>query len=259
MGERLDRGGEIVRAVLLGSGGWIPTSHRETCCLMIKEDGYALLMDAGTGVRHLVERPELLDDAHELNVVLTHFHLDHIVGLSYLPAIAGGRPVRIWAPGERLYDTRSATILERVLGAPVFALSLDEVASAVTEIGARDFEIGPFSVASRAQEAHSHPTLAFRLGDWLTYCTDTAFDPENAAFAHGAARLLHEAWHPTATTDDRTHSAAGEAGRVAAEAGVHDLILIHINPGLSDESELLGFATKEFPAATVGHDLLALN
>jgi len=38
-------------------------------------------------VRRLAgEHSDLLDGATRLDVLLTHFHLDHVCGLSYLPA-----------------------------------------------------------------------------------------------------------------------------------------------------------------------------
>ena len=64
----------------------------------------------------------------------------------------------------------------------------------------------------------------------LTYCTDTAPDPGNVDFAAGSQVLLHDAWYAQETSDDGNHSAGGDAGRIAREAGVERLMLIHINP-----------------------------
>jgi hypothetical protein len=39
-----------MNGLLLGSGGWIPTTKRETCFAFIREGSHFLLIDAGTGV-----------------------------------------------------------------------------------------------------------------------------------------------------------------------------------------------------------------
>jgi ribonuclease BN (tRNA processing enzyme) len=244
-------------ALLLGSGGWIPTSRRETCCAYLREGDHVLLLDAGTGVQRLVEDPVLLADAESLDIVLTHFHLDHVTGLSYLPALPV-RP-RLWGPGRALTGTPTAAILGRLFGSPLFAATLDEVTAEVKEVPPTPFETGPFPVSTRVQRLHTDPTLALRIGDELTYCTDTAADPDNADFARGSALLLHEAWYAEDSTDDETHSAAGEAARIARDAGVERLMLIHVNPLERSDEQLLAAARAEFPNAAVGEDLAPLT
>jgi ribonuclease BN (tRNA processing enzyme) len=243
------------RLVLLGSGGWIPTSRRETCCAYLRNGDAVLLIDAGTGVQRLVEHPDLLEGVGRLDIVLTHFHLDHVAGLSYLPAL----PLRpaLWGPGELLTGTATALILDRLFGSPLFAATLEELAD-VQDLPSGDTQVGPFPVATRVQRLHTDPTLALRIGDDLTYCTDTASDPDNAAFARASRLLLHEAWYAQPETDDQTHSAAGEAGRIAAAAEVERLVLIHVSPLSPSDEELARAAQAEFPRSSVGQDLASL-
>jgi ribonuclease BN (tRNA processing enzyme) len=244
-----------MKALLLGSGGWIPTSRRETCTAYLRDGDSVLLLDAGSGVRRLVEDPGLLDGVERFDIVLTHFHLDHVVGLAYLPALPV-EPV-LWGAGQRLNSVRTIAILERLLGSPLFGARPAELAAAVREIPDGEFEAGAWTIGSRVQRLHTDPTLALRIGD-LTYCTDTAADPENVAFARGSRVLCHEAWYASASTEDGTHSAAGEAGEIANEAEVDKLVLIHVNPLQSSDDALLAPASDAFGAATVGEDLAPL-
>jgi ribonuclease BN (tRNA processing enzyme) len=216
-----------------------------------------LLIDAGTGVQRLVEDPELLEGVGSVDIVLTHFHLDHVAGLSYLPALPA-RPT-IWGPGQTLVGAPTAEILDRLFGSPLFGAVLSEIAAAVHEIPVEAFEVGSFAISSRVQRLHTDPTLALRIGDALAYCTDTAADPGNADFAAGSRLLLHEAWYAEASTDDETHTAAGEAGRIARDAGVDRLVLIHVNPLQRSDDELAAAARAEFPEASVGQDLVPLG
>ena len=246
----------MASALLLGSGGWIPTSRRETCSAYLRDGDHVLVIDAGTGIHRLIENPQLLEGAKHLDLVLTHFHLDHTAGLSYLPAL----PLEavVWGPGQLNYGTATEEILGRLLGSPLFASTPADLTAGVREIPAEPFEVGPFELRSRTQRLHPDPTLALRIGDTLAYCTDTAADSGNVEFAAGSRVLCHEAWYAQDTTDDETHSAAGEAGRIAAAAGVEQLVLIHVSPLLASDDELAAPARDVFENAAVGEDLVPL-
>jgi ribonuclease BN (tRNA processing enzyme) len=247
-----------MEVLLLGSGGWIPTRRRETCAAFLRQGPHVLLIDAGTGIQRLVERPELLAGAESVDILLTHFHLDHVVGLSYLPALPIADVVTVWGPGELLADIATRAVLERLLSPPLFSAPLNVVAGVVREIPAQEFAVGPFPIATRIQRFHLEPTLALRCGDSFTYCTDTAPDPENVGFAAGSRVLLHEAWYAQVSSDDGNHSAGGDAGRIARQAGVERLVLIHVNPLQESDEELVASAESEFPGARVGVDLAAI-
>ncbi len=244
--------------VLLGSGGWLPTSRRETCCALFRDGAKALLVDAGTGISRLLEHPELIAGVERLEIVLTHFHLDHVIGLSYLPALPLPAPPALWGPGRRLYDTPTEAVLGRLLGSPLFGLAPRDLLAAVREVPEGPFSAAGIEVDTRTQRRHAHPTVALRIGDVATYCTDTAFDPENAPFAEGTGVLLHEAWHALDSCEDTGHTAAGEAARLAELAGVGALVLIHVNPLLDDETALEHAARARFEASTVGCDLASV-
>ena len=67
-----------MRLSLLGTTGYHPNQRRHTACLMIPEMG--IVLDAGTGMyrvgQHLC--------TSNLDIFLTHAHLDHIAGLPML-------------------------------------------------------------------------------------------------------------------------------------------------------------------------------
>ena len=244
---------------LLGSGGWIPTKRRATCCALVRNDDRALVIDAGTGLAHLVEHPDLLEGVRELDIVLTHFHLDHVVGLAYLPALPTATPPRLHGPGAWLYDLPTEQVVADLVGPPFFPASIASMVSSVEEVSEAGLSLGSLAVRVRAQRRHPHPTLALRVGDELTYCTDTAFDPDNAGFASGSRVLAHEAWFTEdEPRDEGGHSSARQAGLTASAAGVAQLVLIHVRPG-ADEKRLLHEAHGAFAHAAVGEDLMRLG
>jgi ribonuclease BN (tRNA processing enzyme) len=208
----------------------------------------------------LVGEPELLDGVERIDVCLSHFHLDHVVGLSYLPAVPPHIERFIWGPGAALYEASTATILEHLIGPPMFGLTLDRVASRTSDLPLGESEIGPFTVITRDQQMHPQPSVALRVGDELTYCTDTGYDPNNARFAAECRHLLHEAFWPEHPVDN-WHSTAAQAARIAEGAAVVRLTLVHINP-LSDSATdrlLHDQSSQIFTRSHVGTDLAVLE
>ena len=214
------------------------------------------MIDAGTGLRRLVTDPALLESVRSIDLVLTHFHLDHVVGLSYLPAITP--PVTVHGPGAALYGQPTRTVLGRLLGAPLFAAPLDALVAGVEELGPGELALGPFTGRVRAQRRHPHPVLGLRLGDELAYCTDTGHDPGTVAFAAGVRTLCHDAWSHAGCPSTGAHSTAGDAARLGREAGAREVILIHPDPTLPDDAPLLAEARAEHPGARLGEDGLVL-
>ena len=197
-------------ALLLGSGGWIPTPERATCSALLREDDRAFVIDAGTRISHLITMPGLLEGVSTIDIVLTHFHLDHVVGLAYLPTLSVSDPPRVHGPGEWLYSTPTAEIL--VASSHHRCSRSGGDASRVGEIEAGGLALGPFEPDPGPATPHgSHPGL--RIGDELTYCTDTAYDEDNAKFAAGSRILAHEAWWTQdAPREEASHSAASASG-----------------------------------------------
>ena len=76
-----------MRLVLLGTGGYHPSAHRHTACLVVPELGIAI--DAGSAMfrlRHYIQTPTL-------DIFLSHAHLDHVVGLTFLLSLLHERPL----------------------------------------------------------------------------------------------------------------------------------------------------------------------
>lgn len=235
----------------------MPTDRRETACALIRDGSEALLIDAGTGARRLATDEKLLSGVERLHVVLTHFHLDHIIGLFYVAAVDA--EVEVWAAGEALEGTATATLIDRLLGAPFAPASFADRFADAHELGGKPTRIGRWQLRTRIQRLHANPTLALRIEDAVVWCTDTAYDGANADFARGARLLFHEAFYAADETDDPGHSAAGEAARLATAADVEQLVLIHVNPVLDDEAALLRHAVPRFGATVVARDGLEVR
>jgi ribonuclease BN (tRNA processing enzyme) len=246
-----------VNVRILGSGGGAPSGVRETACYLIRDGGRALLVDVGTGARRLLGDPRLLDGVEELQIVLTHFHLDHVCGLTYLPSL--GVAATIWAPGRWLYDRDAARILEPLRRPPI--APTDQTRSLpVRELRDGVQEIGGFRVRASAQPHHWSPSAGLRVDDGLALITDTPYEPSSAPLADGVPLLLHEAWSSSAAPVYAEHDATGaDAARVAGEAGAQRLILIHLSPHLADHAPVLADAAAGFDRVELGTDEAVLG
>jgi ribonuclease BN (tRNA processing enzyme) len=190
-------------------------------------------------------------------VLLTHFHLDHVCGLTYLPMI--GRDVTIWGPGTWLYGRPTATILAPLMQPPIAATDISRT-YAISELRAGEQSIAGLRVRANPQPRHWAPTAGLRIEDAIAVITDTPYEPTSPDLAANVEHLLHEAWSSSAAPmyPERDATAA-DAARVAAEARATALTLIHINPRLPDLSILLDDARAIFDYVDIAEDEMNLS
>jgi ribonuclease BN (tRNA processing enzyme) len=241
---------------ILGGGGWFPAHGRQTACALLRRGETAVLIDAGTGVGRLVVQPSLLDGISRLDIVLTHFHLDHVAGLAYLPAaLRACEQKTVWGPGKLLYGTSTRALLETVSHEPFHPVPLEDQAIDVRDLPDREIDFGGIRMTVRRQDRHSVPSLGLRFGDELAWITDTAYDADSAAFARGCRALAHEAWYTAGNPrHPEIHSSAAQAAHVAAEAGIDRLLLMHLPPFELELYDLLAEARLEVPDAIIADD-----
>lgn len=246
----------VMKLVLLGTGGYYPNERRHTACLMLPEIG--VVLDAGTGV-HRVRNYCTTD---RLDIFLTHVHLDHVIGLTYLldvlPPDVLGRTT-VYAEAEKL-----AVVREHLFAEALFPV-------------APGFQLGPLREKNPLADGGSlthfrleHPggVRGFRL-QWPTrsmaYVTDTtaAADADYVAKIRGVDLLVHEAYF----ADDEPqlasltgHSCVARVAEVAAAAQVGRLVLVHINPRLGRDDELdLDDPRRVFKNTEIGVDRMEVE
>jgi ribonuclease BN (tRNA processing enzyme) len=245
----------LERLIILGGGGWFPAHGRHTACALLRNGDAAIMIDAGTGVGRFVEQPELLAGVDRLDILLTHFHLDHVAGLAYLPALELCRETTVWGPGKRLYGTTTASLLERLSNEPFHPVPLSVQDIQVRDLPPDELELAGVRIDMRRQDRHTAPSLAFRFDDLLTWITDTAYDESSAGFAEGCRLLAHEAWFTTEEPRNPTiHASATQAAEVAVAADTDQLLLIHAPPFEASVEELALEAQMTFPRSLLAHD-----
>lgn len=246
------------RLVLLGTkggpairpGGPWPTST------LLELGGRTVVVDCGLGVTRGVTDAGLSLKALDL-VFITHLHSDHVLELGPLLHTAWtaglATPVTLFGPvGLNRYWQSFVQALEfdieiRIVdeGRPDLRKMVEVVEFGEGEV----FSDGDLSVTALRVD-HPPVTECFALrfehqGTSIVFSADTAFFPPLADFARGADILLHEAMleegveRLVARTGNgarlrehlmASHSLAGEAGTIAARAGVGRLVLNHLIP-----------------------------
>lgn len=231
----------------------MPTAQRHTCCYCAEIGSSLFLFDLGTGVCRFAEQAgqRILEKYDDINILLSHYHLDHIIGLIFLPACFQGKNVRILAPGKPLYPQTAAETLKGLVRPPYFSLPLDQfpMELQVTDIVPGKQDINKHCLES-IQQPHSDPSLGFKIDNTLAYITDTRCNEETAAFIQETRVVLHEVWFDTQDFNQLSlehkispaghnplaeHSDIDSVTRMIADASVEFLIPIHLNPTYSEE------------------------
>lgn len=263
-----------IRITTLGSMGWIPVRRRQTCCYAMEYRDRLIVLDAGTGLARFMEPrgQAVLNRYDTIYLLLSHFHLDHIAGLIYLPAIFREKTVHIAAPGQPVYPCSGKDSLAMLIRPPYFSRPLDDFP---LSLHFRDLQIGMNDLDGIAVETilqpHSDPSLGIKIGQAVCYLTDTPCREASLDFCRGARLLLHEAWldeqdHHELETRQSTsiearktlisHSHAAAVADLASKADVDSLLLIHLNPAY-DDSRLMDmeqFCRHIFPASRLARD-----
>ncbi len=255
---------------MLGSGGWIPTARRQTTCAMLSFPDALFIFDAGTGISRLLEerfRGEL-EGERPVHLFLSHYHLDHIIGLFYLPAMFSGRTVHLHPPARDITGVDALETVAAVISKPYNPHDLEDmpVDIRVEALAAGGHQLAGRRVSVRRQ-IHADPSAGFRIDDLLVFATDTAMDPGTVPFAEGVSLLVHEAWIDGAEEDDPetehiareayvAHTSARQAAQLAAEAAVGRLVLSHLSPVRGDayHAQMLESARRLFPQALIMED-----
>jgi ribonuclease BN (tRNA processing enzyme) len=244
-----------MKLVLLGTGGYFPTSRRHTACLMLPEIG--VVLDAGTGMCGLFKQLQ----TDRLDIFLTHAHLDHIAGLTYLLLLPSALAGRTTVHGDA---AKLAAVREHLFAEPIFPV-----------LPAFQWEPlnGPQPLPNGGTLSYFplvHPggSLAFRL-DWpghsMAYVTDTTAvaGAPYVEFIRGVNLLVHEAYFPTDKDNLPAitgHSSLASAAALAAEAGVGRVVLTHIDPRQETDAEFdTAAAQRIFQNLELGIDGLELE
>lgn len=247
-----------MKVTFWGTRGSIPTVTKDTTryggntpCVTIENGEHILILDAGSGIRALSESG-ILEKYGEINILLTHLHMDHIQGLGFFkPFFVPGRKIKLWGPKgpTHLFDR-----LNRYLSPPLFPVRIRDFRCdlGILDIPVDDFELGSFTISSD-YICHPGPTLGIRVsngGKTVAYIPDhepaiaSKKFPDTGQWTSGynvakdADLLIHDAQF----TDEEYkrsvgwgHSSYSHVLSFADMTGASKLALFHHDPAHSDD------------------------
>ena len=235
------------RVTIWGVRGSAPRPSRScmeyggnTVCTALKHDGHTVILDAGMGLAPLGQALAERKDIKRLDILLSHPHLDHVLGLfSFQPLFDPDMEIHLYG-GEGL-----AKHLETLFGPPFWPVGIRDVPARLEfhEIQPGDcFGLDGLSVSTIAGN-HPGGSILYRLdggGNRLTYALDCEAQeeilPALGEFAQGSDLLI---WDAAFTRLDlrpgwghSTWAQGLELGR-AAKAG--QVLMTHYSWDYSDE------------------------
>jgi len=249
-----------VNVVLRGVRGSLPSPRPETAryggntsCVEVRAvPGCVTVLDAGTGIQAVDGKASELV---RVDVLLTHLHMDHIVGLGFFPPLyQPGLEVHLWGPPSATQSLHAR--LSRYLSPPLFPVRLRDLPC---RLELHDAPRGPFELPGLAVTAdlvcHPGPTLGYRLqgdgGGVLAYLSDhepalgqgAVTGPPAWTSGYDLAQRADVLIHDAQYTDEEYashigwgHSSIGHALAFAELTGVGCLIPFHHDPGHEDEA-----------------------
>jgi ribonuclease Z len=221
----------------LGTAGYHPGEVRHTSCYYLPEIGLAL--DAGSGLFRL--KP-LIDRPH-IDIVLSHAHLDHVMGLTFLLSLTGCTPlerVRVHAAAEHL-----RTVQEHLLSPGLFPVKPPIEWRPLPEDGS-PLQLADGQLRHLRLTQHPGHSTAYRLDlhhRSLAYVTDTICGPEASyrSLIERVDLLIHECNFPDSQKELALmtgHSWLSEVLGLAHTCRVKQLALTHFSPFADPDNPL---------------------
>jgi ribonuclease BN (tRNA processing enzyme) len=239
-----------LKITFLGTNGWYDTETGNTVCVLVETETEYLILDAGNGFykidRHITTRKPI-------HLFLSHFHLDHIVGLHILNKFHFPQGINIYGVSLKKYLT---AIIRQPFTAPIKALK--------TPVRLHELQPKmslPFPVAYK-KLLHVSPCYGYRFrleNKTIAYCTDTGICKNLYLLAREADLLIAECGYLSGQSEPGwPHLNPESAAQVAREARVKRLALIHFDASLyktlKDRTRAEGAARKIFPKTQAAWD-----
>ncbi len=244
------------------------------CASVALSEEESLIIDAGTGIRKLGEK--LLKEGEErpltLHMFLTHFHLDHIIGIPFFkPLYSPHAALTFYAPAQ---PEETEKYLSNIMAERFFPIDFKETQSRkiFKEAPEKDFSLGEIRISSCPLH-HPQGSIAYKIKAGrgsIVFATDTehpekGIDRRLVGFAEGADVLVYDAmFTPEEYEAGRKgwgHSTWREGTKIARAAGVKTLYLSHFNFIHTDGQidEILSLAQREFPHTRAAREELVVD
>jgi len=213
---------------------------------------FYVVLDAGSGFSKL---DRYIEPDKPVFLFLSHFHLDHIVGLHTLVKFSFDRGLRVFGP-EGTID-----VLNTILNHP-FSIPLSHLPFSfeISELPRNDQNF-PFDVQC-FELVHTPLSVGYRFyleEKVIAYCPDTGYCESALRLAEKADVLISEcSFRSGESLRNWPHLNPKDASTIAKQAKVGQLVLIHFDPtrylSLDDREAAATDARKNFKNSIASKD-----
>jgi len=246
-----------MKIIFLGTNGWYATNLGNTTSILINSDDYHVILDAGDGIYKI---DQYINDEKPIVLLLSHLHLDHIIGLHTFAKLNFNQKIRIY--GYKGTRQGLNAIIKHPYSSPLDQLPLN---IEIHDLDEGKHDIGfPFTCKLLI---HADTCLGYRLeleNKILTYCTDTGLCPNLFELAKNSNIFITECSYKPGQEEWRwPHLKLEEAAEVALKSDVNKLILTHFDASYYktlEERKKAGDKIKNiFPASMIAFDGLEFD
>jgi ribonuclease BN (tRNA processing enzyme) len=246
-----------MQVTFLGTNGWFDTPAGNTISTLVQTEDFDIILDAGNGIAK-VDR--FISQKKPVYLFLSHFHIDHIVGLHALCKFRLKKGLAIFGqPG-------SAALLGRFVAEPfTVPFGILPFTVIVRELEAGTHEL-PFKVTCLPL-VHPAPCFGYRLeleGKVITYCTDTGVCDNAVTLGRDADLLITECGLKSGEeSPDWPHLNPESAIGIAQKAKAKRLALTHfgaeVYSTVADRRAVQERFSREFPGLVAAMDNMTLE
>ena len=231
---------------ILGARGSVPVSGEKfrefggaTSCIRVRAGNQEIYLDAGSGIINAEPEPDT-----ELAVLLTHPHVDHLLGLSFFEGMAQkNRQITIYMKKRNALGLAQA--LRCLYSPPLWPVGILDYPANVRMYDSFPMVLELGGIGVRSMEGN-HPggSTIFRLdfeGRSLVYATDyeptEKKDAELADFCKDATLLIYDGQYTQEEFPSKKgfgHSTPQQGVELANRANVQQLIITHHEPRHDD-------------------------
>jgi len=215
-----------MKVIFLGTNGWYDTKTGNTTCILIETDDYFIILDSGNGIYKI---DQYIRSKKPIHLFLSHFHLDHIVGLHILNKFDFSQRMYIYG------QAGTKDILNTIINEP-YTIPFDKLPFKVEvyELSERLRNI-PFLVEYKYL-FHSSRCLGYRFeldGKILTYIPDTGICKNAVELAENADLLIAECSFKIGQRNvEWQHLNPEDTVQIAKEANAKKLALVHFDASI---------------------------
>ena len=281
--EVLWTAGELMKLKFWGTRGSTTVCGKDylkyggdtTCVEIRSKTGDLIIIDAGTGIRHLGKKL-IKEGTSSFDMLFTHSHWDHIMGFPYFGPIYR-KSSEIVLRGCSFCEESVREIVAKTMRPPGFPVKFEEISASFKfqSISAEKFEIGGIEIYP-IELSHPNSGLGYRFkedGKSFVFLTDNELGfahpgarsfKDYADFCEGADLLVHDAEYTEKEYPKKKtwgHSTVNQALDLALKAKVKNLGLFHHNQDRTDSQvdKMLAFCKDEIKSGSLAMECFAVQ